>query len=83
MQITDVAADTAQRAQAASTRPEISAAAVLAARRVCALEQAVSDLRASLEGAPGAAMDESERRAQIARLLSEVTLFRLALADRA
>jgi hypothetical protein len=83
MQITDVAPVSAPLADDASTRPTISASAVLAARRVRALEQAVCDLRASLEGAAGTAMDDTERRAQIVRLLSEVTLFRLALADRA
>ena len=83
MQITDVAPGAATLADDASTRPAMSASALLAARRVRMLEQAVRDLRASLEGAGGAAMSETERRTQIARLLSEVTLFRLALADRA
>lgn len=83
MQITDVGPVTAMPVDDLSAKQDISDAAILAARRVRALERAVCDLRSSLAGAPGAAMDDTERRAQIARLLSEVTLFRIALADRA
>lgn len=83
MRITDVAPESASPVDDLPTSSAVSAAAVLAARRVRALELAVHDLQASLAGASGAAMDDTERRARIARLLSEVTLFRLALSDRA
>jgi predicted alpha/beta-hydrolase family hydrolase len=83
MQSTDVAPETAMLVDELSTRQDISDAAMQAARRVRELERAVRDLRTSLSAASGAAMDDTERRAHIARLLSEVTLFRIALADRA
>jgi hypothetical protein len=53
-----------------------------ALRRVQALEQAVSRLRRDLAAMPEAAARSPEQRDRIVRLLSEVALFRIALANK-
>jgi len=71
MQTTDAAPQTATLA-----------AAIPAAQRVGELERAVSRLRSDLAAMPPELARSPEQWAQIARLLSEVALFRIALANK-
>jgi hypothetical protein len=58
------------------------AAAIPVAQRVGELARAVSRLRSELEAMPPELARSPEQWAQIARLLSEVALFRIALANK-
>lgn len=56
--------------------------AMLAVRRVRDLERAVGALRLALAAMPAGEAGGPEQREKIARLLCEVALFRIALADK-
>ena len=71
MQTTDAAPQTATLA-----------AAIPAVQRVSELGRAVERLRRDLEAMPPELARSPEQRARIARLLSEVALFRIALANK-
>jgi hypothetical protein len=70
--------------QTTDAAPQTAALAVAlpAVQRVCELERAVGRLRAELEASPLEVARSPEQWARIARLLSEVALFRIALANK-
>lgn len=82
MQITDPARQTDALAVEVSTGRDVSRAALQAVQRVRDLECAVRKLRKELDGMSAEAARQPARREEIVRLLSEVALFRLALADK-
>lgn len=81
MQMIDSAPQTATLVAELLTAQAVPNDVALAVRRVYDFERAVNALQSSLAAMPAAARDAGQRE-EITRLLSEVALFRIALADK-